>query len=77
MTTESETLKKAMDLLDRAADHLADSPAPDATWWKELFQITGEHMILTEEGWESGEGKSAYLTEGDDNPILDEVNAPL
>jgi hypothetical protein len=69
-------LKKAMDLLDRAAAQLADARAPDATWWKEYFLLTGEHMVLTDEGWEPGEVVPSYLEEDATWMPLDEVNAP-
>ena len=80
MTIE-EKLAKAMDLLDRAAERIADSPAPDERWWLDLFALTGQHMILTDEGWEPGESKQSYLDEWAkepeySNPILNEVNAP-
>jgi hypothetical protein len=54
--------QKAMDLLDRAANRLADDTAPDARWWKDLFLLTGQHMVCTEEGWEDGACKD--LLEG-------------
>jgi hypothetical protein len=49
-------------LLDRAANRLADDTAPDARWWKDLFLLTGQHMVCTEEGWEDGACKD--LLEG-------------
>lgn len=72
-------LKIAHALLDRAAERLCDDRAPDATWWRELFVLTGQHMILTDEGWEPGENKQTYIEEWAKNPewsdpILDEVN---
>lgn len=38
----------------RAADSFEDS-APDREWFGELYELTGEHMILTDEGWCPGE----------------------
>lgn len=48
-----------LDLLQRAADNMEDR-APDARWLEEYFGLTGEHMILTDEGWEPGEVKPTY-----------------
>jgi hypothetical protein len=67
-------LEKAMNLLDRAAE--AHEAAPDAQWFKEYFLLGGQHMILTDEGWESGEAKEYYLADDPDWEPLDEVNAP-
>jgi hypothetical protein len=65
----------AMSLLERVAGWL-EGQAPDSTWWKDYFALTGDHMILTDEGWESGAGKAAYIAEDADWKPLDEVNAP-
>ena len=79
-TTEAK-LEAATDLLKRAANRLAGDRAPDETWWPDLFELTGEHMILTDEGWQPGSEKQSYLDDhakhpGWSDPILDEVNAP-
>jgi hypothetical protein len=53
-----EKLKKALDLLERAvADEIR---APDPQWFRDYFLLTGQHMILTDEGWEDGSSKPAY-----------------
>lgn len=65
-----ECYHKAMHLLERAV--ATEMPAPDKTWFQEYFALTGEHMILTDEGWTSGNDKAACKPE----EILDEVNAP-
>lgn len=67
--------KSAMDLLERAADHMSDNP-PDCDWFHDLYLLTGEHMILTDEGWQPGNCKQAILDEYGDDAILEEVNAP-
>lgn len=72
--TIEEKLAKAMDLLMRAEDRLADDTAPDPTWWFDLFTLTGDHMVLTEEGWEPGECKESLIAEYGEDHILDEVN---
>ena len=64
---------KILNLLERAAQFMEEQ-APDATWWKEYFQVIGVHMILTEEGWESGESKWAYMQSDPEWKPLDEVN---
>jgi len=72
-----EELKKALDLLERAvADEIR---APDPQWFRDYFLLTGQHMILTDEGWEDGSSKPAYIegNDGDASVILDEVNAPI
>jgi hypothetical protein len=79
-TTEKK-LETALDLLNRAASRLADESAPDPTWWPNLFALTGEHMILTDEGWESGDSKQSYIDglrsgESINDVILGEINAP-
>ncbi len=76
LTAAQQKLAKAMDLLDRASSRFEDATPPDATWYKELFLLTGEHMILTEEGWAGGESKASQLEECGEESILDEVNAP-
>lgn len=62
-----------MGLLNRAAEKFGDDgTAPDAFWWKDFFNLTGEHMICTQEdGWVDGSAKGEYLPDD----ILDEVNA--
>lgn len=62
---------KAMDLLSRAEERM-DVDAPDANWLGEYYSLTGDHMILTEEGWTPGDNKPEIHPDG----ILMEVNAP-
>jgi hypothetical protein len=63
--------EKAFDLLERAVG-MMEHAAPDKTWFEGYFALTGEHMILTEDGWTEGAAKPDYLPE----EILAEVNAP-
>lgn len=78
---QSEKLEKALNLLERAAERF-DEVAPDKNWFREYFILTGAHMILTAEGWQSGEVKEELVKEAQENGedvsdwILDEVNAP-
>jgi hypothetical protein len=74
MTTE-EKLEKALDLLERASEMFEDR-SPDPRWFKELFLLTGRHMICTEEGWEPGECKDHVVEQYGADYIEDEVNAP-
>jgi len=74
MTTD-EKLAKAMDLLERAHDRFADDEsAPDARWFRDYFGLTGDHAVLTEDGWSLGSEKADLVSMGVE--ILDEVNAP-
>jgi hypothetical protein len=73
--TKDEQLQKAMDLLERASEKLSEQP-PDNTWWRDYFMLTGEHMICTEEGWQTGSCKQELISEYGDDHILDEVNKP-
>jgi hypothetical protein len=62
---------KAMGLLERVV--ATEMSAPDKTWFQEYFALTGEHMVLTDEGWIPGSDKSSLPPE----EILVEVNAPI
>lgn len=63
-------LAKAMNLLKRA--DAAEIAAPDKDWFRDLYLLTGEHAVLTDEGWIPGVEK--HLVSPDN--ILDEINAP-
>jgi hypothetical protein len=55
---------------------------PGRQLWRDYYEWSGEHMILTEDGWESAESKQSYeaLAASQGVPlsdfIQDEVNAP-
>lgn len=66
---DSERLEESVDLLHLIADHLETAPGPK-DWWKRYFVFIGQHMVLTEEGWEPGD------LDRDGIDILDEVCAP-
>jgi hypothetical protein len=74
-----EDFNRTLDLLKRAANYFTDD-APDANWFKDLYLLTGKHMVLTGEGWCEGECKASllkdYPNEKYEDIILDEVNAP-
>lgn len=69
----SEQLATALGLLERALPRFEDATAPDTQWFKDYFLLTGEHMVLTDEGWIHG--KNAENLPADLR--LDEVNAPV
>jgi hypothetical protein len=69
--TDEQKLARAMEYLEALATVL-DERAPDEDWWGDYFSLTGQHMVLTEEGWEPAEPVKA----DPEIEILDEVNAP-
>lgn len=83
MTTLMASVKTAEDLLERAATLMEDRLiTSDVNWWREYFIFTGEHMILTDEGWVEGRDKPLYAAQAAEDEIpmsdlvLDEVNVP-
>lgn len=74
--TAEDKLAKALDLLERAGERFEETP-PDAFWWENYFQLTGQHMILTDEGWQDGRQRSEISLEYGEDAILKEVNAPI
>jgi hypothetical protein len=74
-TVEVKRLEQAMNLLNRAADYCSDNP-PDKEWFRDLFLLTGEHMVLTEEGWQPGNNRPMLVAEYGEGHIEDEVNGP-
>ena len=71
----ADKLEQAMNLLDRAAEAFSDN-APDPKWFRDYYLLTGDHMILGEEGWEPASSRESYLAEDPEWEPLDEVNAP-
>jgi hypothetical protein len=74
------------DLLDRFVEVYGEVPLrgsmiePGLRLWRDYYEWTGDHMFLTDEGWEPGEVKQSYLDhlepgEPASSVILDEVNA--
>ncbi len=76
LAKEIETM---VDLLARAAEFFEEA-GPDSKWFHDYFLLTGDHMILLDDGWCSGECKNdilkSYPNEKEEDIILDEVNAP-
>jgi hypothetical protein len=88
---EGEVLKPKTtpsSLLDRFVEVYGEVPlsgsmiGPGLKLWHDYYEWTGDHMILTDEGWEPGEVKASYeeMAEAEGLPlssfITDEVNAP-
>jgi hypothetical protein len=74
--TIDEKCNLALDLLKRADTVIGDVP-PDENWYRDYFTLTGEHMILIEEGWVPPELNTKEVTGEDPQEVLDEVNAPV
>ena len=79
---EQEKDMTAENLLDRFVELYGETPLagamiePGMRLWRDYYLWTGDHMILSDEGWEPGEVKAGYLEEYGPDSILDEVNAP-
>jgi hypothetical protein len=73
--TLNEKFEKAMDLLERVEAN--EIPPPDDNWYGDYYELTGIHMILTDEGWVSGDSKQSLIDEYGEDAILDEVNIPV
>ncbi len=43
--------------------------APDAQWMRDFFKLTGDHAVLTEDGWMEAVHAEGY-------EVLEEINAP-
>lgn len=71
-----------LELLEGFADLYGEVPlmgemiAHGHPLWKRYHALSGDHMIMTDEGWEPGEAKASYLEEYGAASILDEVNMP-
>lgn len=72
---DAETLGALEVALDVACD-IFNERAPDAKWFRDYFSLTGDHWVLTEEGWIPAEMNTREATGSDPVEVLDEVNAP-
>lgn len=70
--SESQRWLKAKEVLDCIVE-LVGECGPDTEWYREFSLLTGEHTILTDEGWEPA---CAYSQEELKTFAIDEVNAP-
>lgn len=74
-----EHAKKAVELLDKFVEVYGETPLggsmiePGLKLWRDYYEWTGDHMVLTEEGWERAKDIEASDEEIE---IFDEVNAP-
>lgn len=72
--------RKVADLLERFSELYGETQLsgsmikPGHNLWREYHEYSGDHLILTDEGWEPGESKVQYLHDGGE--IYDEANAP-
>ncbi len=57
------------------ADLRGEDP-PDKDWFRQYFLLTGDHMVLTEEGWIPAACNTKAFTGFDPAEVLEEVNAP-
>ncbi len=71
---DEQKFNRAMTVLEHLGELFEHAPDPD--WWRDFHLLTGQHMILGEEGWEPGECKAAYLAEDPEWEPLDEINIP-
>ena len=81
-------IKTATALLDRFVELYGEVPLEGTMigtglkLWRDFYEWTGDHMILTDDGWEPGEAKEIYeqMAADEELPIStlihDEVNAP-
>lgn len=88
LTNEQKQIAQLTNLLDRFVAVYGEVPlegemiAPGLKLWHDYYEWSGDHMILTDEGWETGEAKQSYVDLAKDEGqvlsdfILDEVNTP-
>lgn len=63
-------------LLEIVSTHVVDEHGPDEDWYRDYFTVTGQHVILTDEGWEPADMKASHLEFDPKWEPLDELNAP-
>lgn len=64
MAIDSDDLKTALNLLDRASEMFSDGEKPpDPQWWRDYLTLTRTSSVLTEEGWEGIEVIDEYRKE--------------
>jgi hypothetical protein len=75
-TIEQAKFERCMDLMDKLMDFGFFDPAPDENWFRDYYTLTGDHVVLTEEGWIPADQNTVEITGEEPMEILDEVNAP-
>lgn len=74
-SVEQTRYEAAMRMVNQLEEWREDH-APDHNWFRDLFLLTGAHLVLTEEGWIPAEANTLDATGFEPMEILDEVNAP-
>lgn len=72
---EEHKFHRLMACLD-ALRTIVDEHGPDEDWYRDYFTLTGDHMVLTDEGWVPAEMNTREYTGYDPAEVLDEINAP-
>lgn len=76
-------MSEASDLLERFVEmygEVAMSPAmveSDPKLWYDYYRYSGQHMILTDEGWEPGSVLESYMKQLNGEDIRDIVHAEV
>ena len=73
-TIAQSKIERALDLLDALSDFF--DVAPDANYIRDIYLITGDHMVLTDEGWVTSESNTWEVTGEEPMEVFDEVNKP-
>lgn len=60
-------------ITESTADRIGEC-SPDSTWLQDWYEITGDHMHLTEEGWIPAEMNTREYTGEEPMEVLMEVN---
>lgn len=66
---------RALQVLEHLVECM-DEIAPDHAWWRDYHQLSGEHWVLTEEGWMPARFNTMENAGEEPLEVLDEVNAP-
>lgn len=76
--SSTSKVRRCLQIIDKLRDCTYEEFAPDPTWYREYYMLTGDHMVLTEEGWIPAACNTPEHLGADYDPaeVLDEVNAP-
>jgi hypothetical protein len=74
-TVAQAQFDRCMDLLDKLMEFGFFDPAPDENWFRDYYTLTGDHVVLTEEGWIPADQNTVEVTGEEPMEIFDEVNA--
>lgn len=70
-TTEQLKFDRCMGLIDHLMEFGFFEQAPDENWFPDYYSLTGDHMVLTEEGWLPADQN----TREEPMEVFDEVNS--